>query len=113
MLQDVGLGPQSIVIALARYTLFSSDLFDAPLGGKPHDLVEGRGYYPHLVNPWSAKDHIISRWVVKNCKGYVQVYSPFVDRESDVSNGELLLSAEANKYCRAAMNVKFIDLHLL
>ena len=53
------LGPEGIVIAFTGNTLFTFDLLDNSPGGKSDNLVEGRGECPHLMDQWSAKDHIV------------------------------------------------------
>ena len=64
------------------------------------------------MDPWSAKDQVVGERAIEHCKGHVQVHSADVDKDCDVSNGELLLSTESNEDDRATTNVGFIDLHL-
>ena len=58
--------------------------------------MEGRGDCPHVVDPRSAKDHIVGRGAVEHYEGDMEVDSGCVDWESDVPQCELLLAAESD-----------------
>ena len=65
------------------------------------------------MDPWSTKDHVVGERAIKYSKGNVQVHTSNEDRECDVSDGELLLSVEANEDGKTATNVGFVDFHIL
>ena len=44
--------------------MFTLNFLESPLGREPDDLVEGKGDYPYAMNPRSAKDRVVGRWVV-------------------------------------------------
>ena len=59
--------------------MLALDFLDPPCCGEPDDLVEGGGECPHVVDPWSAEDHIVGRGAVEHNEGDMEVDFGCVD----------------------------------
>ena len=76
--------------------MLALDFFDTPCCGESDDLVEGGGDCPHVVDPRSTEDHIVSLGAVEHYEGDMEVDSGYVNWESDVPQSELLFAAESD-----------------
>ena len=84
------------MVVVVQCGLLTFDFFNAPCCGEPDDLVKGGGDCPHVMDPRSAKDHLVRRRIVEYYEGDMEFDSGCVEWEGDVPLCEFLFTAESD-----------------
>lgn len=90
----LGLFFQGDLVAVAGGFLISSDYFDSLRSGKLDHLMESRGNRSHLVDPCSAKDHVVRGLAINDKEPGEEADSFGVDGKENFPGGLFDFSTE-------------------